>query len=76
MNEGRERTMARDIGIPPLPIPGGKPLYSNDVPIPGVPGRIHDTVVVDQDGNLGNPHLTWTPDGGKKQNRVHIWDKK
>jgi len=65
--------MAHDIGNKPDPIPGGKPLYPNDYNIPDIPGKLHDTVVVDPNGGISNPHITWNPDGGSREDRVHIW---
>ncbi len=68
--------MAHDIGEKPPVIPGGKPLYPNDFTVPGVPGTFHDTIVVDPNGNLHNPHITWNDNGEGRRDRVHIWPDK
>ena len=61
-----------DIGIRPDAIQGGKPLVSNDISLPEVgPGAtFHETVIVDQSGNVFNDHITIKNPGSGK---THIW---
>jgi hypothetical protein len=65
--------MSFDIGKKPNRIPGGIPLVGPERSVPG--GSIHDTHIIGPNGNIYNPHLTWTPDGGPRQGnpKGHIW---
>jgi len=59
----------RHMGDKPEHIPGGLPIISPEINVPG--GDVHHTDIISPNGDVKNPHDTFTPDGGEK--KVRIW---
>ncbi len=59
------------IGAMPDPIKGGDLLVSDEIGVDT--GTVHQTIVITPEGEVQNPHVTFTPDNGPK---ARIWPEK